>query len=163
MSSQVIFRLDQLHIDVKLQFVSPHLDKGVPLPKAETDGSAGVDLSACIEDPVHIEPGDSRLIPTGIAIALPGPFVGAFIFARSGLASKHGIRLANSVGVIDSDYRGEIKVPLRNDGRDVFTVNNGDRIAQMVFLPVYTASWLVVDTLDETSRGAGGFGHTGVS
>src|SRR5690606_25018356 len=115
-------------IDVKVKALSPLMGTQIPLPQAATSGSAGVDLSACIEQPVTLAPGERKLIPTGIAIELPGPYVGAFIFARSGLASRSGIHLANGVGVIDSDYRGEIKVALVNGGSEPFTVNTGDRI-----------------------------------
>ena len=107
-------------------------------------------------------PGERALIPTGIAIELPGPHVGAFLFARSGLASRHGIYLANGVGVIDSDYRGEILCAMVNGGQEPFEIKPGDRIAQMVFLPVVLADLVVVDELAPSRRGAGGFGHTGV-
>lgn len=142
--------------------MSKHMGNEIPWPTYQTSGSAGVDLAACIDGPVTLDPGMRRLIPTGIAVQLPGPNVGAFVFARSGLASKAGIHLANGVGVIDSDYTGEVKVPLVNGGQEPFVIRPGDRIAQMVFLPVWTARFIQVDSLDETERGAGGFGHTGV-
>jgi len=120
-----------------------------------------MDLRACIEEPAVILPGQRLLVPTGIAVQLPGPFVGAFVFARSGLAAKHGIQLANGVGVVDSDYTGEVKCPLLNAGAEPFEIRPGDRIAQMVFLPVFLADLILVDELEPTERGEGGFGHTG--
>lgn len=148
-------------IEVRVKRVSP-LAERFPLPRYATSGSAGMDLYACIEGPVVIEPGERLLVPTGIAIQLPGPHVGAFIFARSGLAAKHGIQMANGVGVVDSDYTGEVICPLLNAGRSPYEIRPGDRIAQMVFLPVMLAQLLLVDELDPTARGAGGFGHTGL-
>ena len=112
--------------------------------------------------PRLLMPGERALIPTGIAIQLPGPHVGAFLFARSGLASKHGIHLANGVGVIDSDYTGEILCAMVNGGEAPFEIKPGDRIAQLLFLPVFLADLVVVDELEPTERGAGGFGHTGL-
>lgn len=131
------------------------------LPQYQTAGAAAADLYACLDEPVTIGVGDSALVPTGIAVSIPSDTV-ALIFARSGLAVKKGISLSNSVGVIDSDYRGEIKVALRNEGLEPFTVNGGDRIAQIAFMPVFAAELCETDILDETERGEGGFGHTGV-
>lgn len=147
-------------ISVKIMGIDK--EKPLPLPKYATSGSAGVDLHASLEKELLILPGQIVRIPTGIAIELPNPDVGAFIFARSGLASKHGIALANGVGVVDSDYRGEIQVAVINHGKEKFRVKDGDRIAQMVFLPVFIADFLAVDQLEETNRGGGGFGSTGV-
>ncbi len=138
------------------------LNDGVELPFYATSGSAGMDLRASLDEPVVLKPGEIQFIPTGIAVSLPNADLGAFIFARSGLACKFGIALANSVGVIDSDYRGEIKCALINLGKSDFTVNNGDRVAQMVFMPVTQVSLHETDNLDETERGAGGFGSTGL-
>ena len=132
------------------------------MPQRATGGSAGLDLCACIDAPLTLEGGETALIPTGVAIALPSAEYGAFVFPRSGIAIKHGIGLLNSVGVIDSDYRGEICVGLHNTSRVPFTVNRGDRIAQLMFMPVYVANLIEAQTLDETARGAGGFGSTGV-
>lgn len=146
---------------MRVKRVSPLADR-FPLPAYATAGSAGMDLSACIEGPVVIRPGERLLVPTGIAIQLPGPDVGAFLFARSGLAAKHGIQLANGVGVIDSDYTGEVKCLLLNAGSEPFEIQPGDRIAQVVFLPVILADLILVDELNPTERGDGGFGHTGV-
>ncbi len=149
-------------ICVKVLPVSPLIGSKIDLPAYATPGSAGMDLRACIERPLTIAPGERALVPTGIAIQLPSPTIGAFVFARSGLAAKHGIHLANGVGVIDSDYTGEIKCAMANAGNEAFTIAPGDRIAQLVFLPIYLAELEIVDSLSETVRGAGGFGHTGL-
>ena len=140
------------------------LSRGAVVPTYATDGSAAVDLRAALpeNEPVTIEPGARALIPTGIAIAPESRDVVAILAARSGLAIKKGIRLSNGIGVIDADYRGEIAVGLHNTGAEPFVVNRGDRIAQMMFMPVMCADFIVSDTLDETARGAGGFGSTGV-
>lgn len=130
------------------------------IPKRATNDSAAVDLVACLEEPVTIGPGDSALIPTGIALAVPSGF-GAFLFARSGLGIKHGIALSNGVGVIDADYRGEVCVGLHNSSKESYTVNPGDRIAQMAIMPVAMVEFLEAETLSETERGTGGFGSTG--
>lgn len=132
------------------------------IPKAATGGSAGMDLYACLDADVTIKAGERALIPTGIAIALPDNSYVAYIYARSGLAVKSGITLANCVGVIDSDYRGELKVGLVNISDKPFTVSNGERIAQLVIAPVIVPEILEVDELDETERAAGGFGSTGI-
>ena len=120
-----------------------------------------MDLRACLEEPVEILPGKRYLVPTGLAIELPQGYE-AQIRARSGLAVKFGIGLVNGIGTIDSDYRGEIKVPLINWGEEPFRIENGDRIAQMVIAAYERAEWEITDSLEETERGAGGFGHTGV-
>ena len=137
------------------------LRENAKIPFRATEGSAGMDLFACIDEPVTLAGGEKAVIPTGIAIALPSAELGAFIFARSGLAIKHGIGLLNSVGVIDSDYRGEICVILINHGEYPFVIRDGDRIAQMVFASVERALFAEVRELGETERGDGGFGHTG--
>ncbi|HHZ06815.1 MAG TPA: dUTP diphosphatase [Clostridiales bacterium] len=137
------------------------LNKKASLPTRATNGSAGMDLYACIEQPVIIKPGDLVKIPTGIAVQLPSKDMGAFIFPRSGLAVKHGITLSNSVGVVDSDYRGEICVGLCNVGGESYTVKPQERIAQMVVMPVYVMSVTEAEVLDNTARGEGGFGSTG--
>ena len=140
------------------------LSRGMEMPAYATDGSAAVDLRAAIDEgtTVTIEPGERALIPTGLAISPESKNVVAIVAARSGLAIKKGICLSNSIGVIDSDYRGEICVGLFNTSKEPFTVCRGDRIAQMMFMPVYQAKLLEVASLDETARGAGGFGSTGV-
>ncbi|MBO5747134.1 MAG: dUTP diphosphatase [Clostridia bacterium] len=137
------------------------LNDNAIIPKAATGGSAGMDLYACLDLDVVLKPGERALIPTGIAIALPDSSYVAYIYARSGLAIKNGITLSNCVGVVDSDYRGEIKVGLVNLSDKDYTVTSGDRIAQMVIAPVIIPEISEVDELDETERGAGGFGSTG--
>ncbi len=137
------------------------LRENAKIPFRATEGSAGMDLYACIDEPVTLEAGEKAVIPTGIAIALPSPELGAFIFARSGLAIKHGIGLLNSVGVIDSDYRGEVCVGLINQLKEPYTVQPDERIAQMVIMPVSLIQPTEVDELDKTERGTGGFGSTG--
>ena len=131
------------------------------IPKRATEGSAGMDLYACLDQPVKILPHKRALIPTGIAVALESPRYAAFIYARSGLAIKKGIAPANCVGVVDSDYRGEVCVGLLNSSNEPFTVEPFERIAQMVIAPVELPEIEEVDSLDETERGAGGFGSTG--
>lgn len=143
-------------IDVKIKYLS----ENVVCPEYSTDGSLGMDLSAALEEPVTIKAGERALIPLGFAIQFPIGW-GAFIFPRSGLSSKKGITLSNCVGVVDPDYTGEVKVSLANISKEDYTVNPGDRIAQLVFLPVEKAKFVVVDDLDDTDRGAGGFGSTG--
>ena len=132
-----------------------------PLPEYVTPGSAGMDLRANIDAPITLAPGERKLIPTGIHIALPVGYE-AQVRPRSGLALKHGIGLANMLGTIDSDYRSQIGVILINLGQEDFVVNDGDRIAQLVIAKHETAEWDVVEELDETERGEGGWGHTGV-
>ena len=131
------------------------------LPTRGTVGSAGMDLYACIDEPITLNGGDKAVIPTGIAIGLDNPEYAAFVYARSGLAIKHGIGLLNSVGVIDSDYRGEICVGVINQLKEPYTIQPFDRIAQMVIKPVALPELVEVDELDDTARGAGGFGSTG--
>lgn len=131
------------------------------IPKRATEGSAGLDLCACIDEPLTLNGGDTALIPTGLAIELPSSQYGAFVFARSGLSIKHGIGLLNAVGVIDSDYRGEIKVGVINQIKEPYTIEPGERIAQLVIMPVATLPVEEAQTLGESERGAGGFGSTG--
>lgn len=146
-------------IDVKIKFLDNNKER--KLPFYATEGSAGMDLTACIEEDIVLKPLERKLIPTGIAIKLPNAEYGAFLFARSGLATKKGITLSNCVGVVDSDYTGEIKVGLINLSNEEYTITNGERIAQMVIMPVNQASFTVVDELEATGRGSGGFGSTG--
>ena len=131
------------------------------LPTRATVGSAGMDLYACIDEPITLKKGEKAIIPTGIAIGLQDPHYAAFVYARSGLAIKHGIGLLNSVGVIDSDYRGEICVGVIKQTDPEYTIQPNERIAQMVIQPVELPELVEVDDLDETDRGAGGFGSTG--
>jgi dUTP pyrophosphatase len=136
-------------------------ESGAPLPEYETRGSAGMDLKAFIDAPVTIAPGKRFLVPTGLYMELPDGYE-AQIRARSGLAAKRGVTMANGVGTIDSDYRGEIKVALVNLGDEDFIIENGDRVAQMVVARYERVSWRLSDELAGTERGEGGFGHTGV-
>ncbi|MEY3260314.1 MAG: hypothetical protein RIT46_1143 [Pseudomonadota bacterium] len=137
--------------------------QGLPLPAYETSGAAGMDLRAAVEDeaPVVLRPGSRAMVPTGLCIAVPAGFE-VQVRPRSGLAAKAGITCLNSPGTVDSDYRGELKVILINLGAEDFIIRRGERIAQMVVAPVVQAAWQQVDSLDETARGAGGFGSTGV-
>lgn len=146
-------------VEVNIKFLDNNKEKKVPFYASQ--GAAGMDLTACLEESVTLKPLERALIPTGIAISLPSEKYGAFIFARSGLASKHGITLANCVGVVDSDYTGEIKVALVNLSNNEYTIENGERIAQMVIMEVNQANFTVVDELAKTERGSGGFGSTG--
>jgi len=131
------------------------------LPAYATRGSAGVDLRACIDEPITLRPGDSALIPTGLAIHLGDPGLAAIIIPRSGLGHKHGIVLGNLVGLIDSDYQGQVFVSCWNRGREPFVVNPLERIAQLVVVPVVQVALNVVESFEESARGAGGFGSTG--
>lgn len=144
-------------MDIKITKVRP----GAIIPARATQGSAGADLYACIDSEITVNPGERAVIPTGVAIALPDARHAAFVFARSGLAIKHGIGLLNGVGVIDSDYRGEICVGVTNQLGEPYTVAPGERIAQLVIMPVDLPAFVEVDSLDETQRGSGGFGSTG--
>ena len=144
-------------MELKIKLLSPH----AALPAYATPGAAAMDLTACIEEPVTIAPRQLVALPTGIAIALPSAQYVALVFARSGLGVKHGIALSNGVGVIDSDYRGEIKVGLTNLSDVPYTIQPGDRVAQLAVVPVAQADVVQVTELDETARGAGGFGSTG--
>ena len=144
-----------------MQLKIKKLNDNAIIPKAATGGSAGMDLYACLDSDVVLKPGERALIPTGIAIALPDSSYVAYIYARSGLAIKYGITLSNCVGVVDSDYRGEVKVGLVNLSDKDYIVASGERIAQMVIAPVIIPEINEVDELDETERGAGGFGSTG--
>jgi dUTP pyrophosphatase len=139
----------------------PHAE-GLPLPAYETDQAAGMDLRAAVPDdePLTLRPGSRFAVPTGLAFALPPGFEGQ-VRPRSGLAMKHGITCLNSPGTVDADYRGEVKVILVNHGEEEFVIRRGERIAQLVIAPVVQAAWSEVESLDETARGAGGFGSTG--
>ena len=151
-----------MHI-VKVKLLDPRIGKEFPLPGHATAGSAGMDLRACLKEPLTLKPGDTALIPSGIAIHIGDPGYAAVLLPRSGLGHKHGIVLGNLVGLIDSDYQGEVLVSCWNRGQAEFTVNPGERIAQMVILPVVQAQFEVVSEFEESKRGAGGFGHSGKS
>ncbi len=137
------------------------ISKSGRLPSYETEGSAGADLRAYLAEPVTLMPGERKLIPTGLFVELP-PGVEAQVRARSGLSIKHGIGLVNGVGTVDSDYRGEWNVPVINFGDQPYTIHDGDRIAQVVFSSYLKAEFKVSEEIDETERGSGGFGHTGL-
>ncbi|MCM2680941.1 dUTP diphosphatase [Echinimonas agarilytica] len=146
-------------IDVKI--LDPRIGSEFPLPAYATPGSAGLDLRACVDGPLVISPGETQLIKTGISIHVADPSLAAVILPRSGLGHKHGIVLGNLVGLIDSDYQGPLMVSCWNRGSTVFTVEPGDRIAQLVFVPVVQAEFNIVDSFEESQRGEGGFGHSG--
>ena len=148
-------------MNLKIKAVSPKIGTDIPLPYYATPGSAAMDLHACVDAPVAIPTRGRAVIPTGIAIALPSAGYVALVLARSGLGIKHGVVPSNCVGVIDSDYRGEIMVGLYNSGESEYTVQPADRIAQLMVVPVVQAQIQMVDELDETQRGTGGFGSTG--
>lgn len=145
-------------IKVKIKKINSN---SLALPTYATSASAGADLCADLKEPLIVHPGENVKIPTGLAIELPSQNVVALVFARSGLASSYGMGLTNGVGVIDSDYRGEIQVLLQNHGHQRVTINPGDRIAQMVIMPIFRAFFEEVSELQETPRGTGGFGSTG--
>lgn len=148
-----------MKIDVKIK-----LTRGAKVPEYATDGSAAVDIRAALEGgEVIINPGERAMIPTGIAISTGCDDIVAVMAGRSGLGAKHGVTLANGIGIIDSDYRGELRATLINNGNEPFKVCDGDRIAQLMFMPVLQASFIEADELDETERGTGGFGSTGVN
>ena len=146
---------------IKVKVLDSRVGSEIPLPAYATDGSAGLDLRACVDGPLVVAPGETHLIPTGIAIHLDDPGVAAVLLPRSGLGHKHGIVLGNLVGLIDSDYQGQLFVSCWNRGDTPFTVQVGERIAQMVIVPVVHAAFEVVDDFDQSDRGEGGFGHSG--
>lgn len=148
-------------MELKIKALSPKIGREIPAPFYATPGAAAMDLHACVEETVVIPAGERRVIPTGIAIALPSCDYVALVFARSGLGIKHGVAPANCVGVIDSDYRGEILVGLQNSGSSDYAVQPGDRIAQLMVTPVVQAQITLVEELDDTARGSGRFGSTG--
>ncbi|MDG2071058.1 MAG: dUTP diphosphatase [Pseudomonadales bacterium] len=148
-------------IDLQFKILNPLIGTKIPLPSYSTTGSAGMDLRACITSDLSLSPGTSELIPTGIAIYLSDPELAAIILPRSGLGHKHGIVLGNLVGLIDSDYQGELMISCWNRSDTAFTITPGDRIAQLVILPVILAKLTEVDTFVETHRGTAGFGSSG--
>lgn len=153
-------RIIMQHI-VQVKILNDQLNKVIPLPHYATEGAAGLDLRACIDTAVTLKPGDTTLIPTGMAIYLQDPNYAAMILPRSGLGHKHGIVLGNLVGLIDSDYQGELLVSCWNRGNSIFTLQPGERVAQLIIVPVVQAQFEIVDTFTETLRGDGGFGSTG--
>ncbi|MFI3169949.1 MAG: dUTP diphosphatase [Faecalibacterium sp.] len=145
----------------KLTVKFKKLDDRAQIPAYATAGAAAADLCAVLDEPMVVAPMQRVLVPTGLAMELPSAEVVALIYARSGLSIKYGLCMANGVGVIDSDYRGELKTPLINLGSQSYTIQPGERVAQLCIAPVYTAAFALADSLDETERGAGGFGSTG--
>ena len=146
---------------IQLKILDERLGKDIPLPDYATNGSAGLDLRACLDDPLVIQPGETHLIPTGMAIYIEDSSLCAVLLPRSGLGHKHGIVLGNLVGLIDSDYQGQLFVSCWNRSEKPFTIEIGERIAQMVLVPVVRAHFEQVDEFTESQRGTGGFGHTG--
>ena len=146
---------------IQLKILDQRIGESIPLPEYATDGSAGMDLRAALENTTEIKPGETILIPTGMAIYVEDPNMAAIVLPRSGLGHKHGIVLGNLVGLIDSDYQGQLFVSCWNRGHESFTIEVGDRIAQLVIVPVIQASFEVVENFVHTERGTGGFGHSG--
>lgn len=146
---------------IQLKILDQRVGTSIPLPAYATDGSAGLDLRVCINEPIHIAAQETVLLPTGIAVYIADPKLAAVILPRSGLGHKHGIVLGNLVGLIDSDYQGELKISCWNRGSESFTVNPGERIAQLVFVPVVQAAFEVVNEFRQSDRGEGGFGSSG--
>jgi dUTP pyrophosphatase len=146
---------------IELKILDPRLGDEFPLPAYATDGSAGMDMRAMLDKPLEIGPGETRLIPTGLAIHIADPSLASVLLPRSGLGHKKGIVLGNLVGLIDSDYQGQVFVSCWNRGDEAFTVQIGERIAQMVFIPVVQVEFAIVDDFENSQRGDGGFGHTG--
>ena len=146
---------------LQLRILDDRIGSDIPFPSYGTEGSAGLDLRACLQEPLTLKPGDTELIPTGLSIHIADPSLAAMILPRSGLGHKHGIVLGNLVGLIDSDYQGELMVSCWNRGQTEFTVNVGERIAQLILVPVVQADFEVVSEFDASTRGEGGFGSTG--
>jgi dUTP pyrophosphatase len=146
---------------IELKILDPRIGTEIPLPTYATEGSAGLDLRACLEQTLAIQPGETHLIPTGIAIHIADPNLAAVILPRSGLGHKHGVVLGNLVGLIDSDYQGQLFISCWNRSAQAFTIESGDRIAQLVVVPVVQAQFQIVDEFHSSDRAEGGFGHTG--
>ena len=146
---------------IEYKILDPRIGTAFPLPAYATTGSAGMDLRACLDGALTLNPGDTTLIPTGLAIHIGDPGLAAVILPRSGLGHKHGIVLGNLVGLIDSDYQGQLLISCWNRGQDSFTIEPGERIAQLVFVPVVQVSLQAVDDFNQSDRGIGGFGHSG--
>ena len=149
-------------LNIKIKILNSKIGKEIPLPEYKTSGSAGMDVRACLEDDIILKPGKTEMIKLGFAMHIQDPNVAALIIPRSGLGSKHGIVLGNLVGLIDSDYQGELMVPAWNRSEDDFKISSGDRIAQMVIVPVIQANFELVDEFEKTERGEKGFGSSGV-
>ena len=149
-------------IPLQMRLLDPRFGGEWPLPAYATDGSAGMDLRAALDAPLTLAPGDAELVPSGLAIHIADPGLCAVILPRSGLGHTHGIVLGNGTGLIDADYQGPLMISVWNRGQDAFTIAPGDRIAQLVLLPVVRAEPVVVEAFHDSARGAGGFGHTGL-
>jgi len=147
--------------NIQLKILDPRIGRDIPLPEYATAGSAGLDLRACLDAPLTLEPGQTSLVATGMAIHIGDPGLAAMILPRSGLGHKHGIVLGNLVGLIDSDYQGQLFVSVWNRGQSAFTIEVGERLAQLVFVPVVQVRFEVVDEFLTSQRGSGGFGSTG--
>ena len=147
---------------LQVKLLDPRFGDSWPLPAYATEASAGMDLRAALDAPLVLEPGDAALVPSGIALHLGDPHLCAVVLPRSGLGHRHGIVLGNGTGLIDADYQGPLLISVWNRGRETFTMQPGDRIAQLVILPIVRAELAVVDEFETSARGAGGFGHTGV-
>lgn len=148
---------------IRLKILDKRIGSAFPLPTYATDGAAGIDLRACVAGALEVGAGETHLVPTGIAIHMADSSLAAVVLPRSGLGHKHGIVLGNLVGLIDSDYQGEIKVSCWNRSGESFTIRPGERIAQLVFVPVVCGEFEIVDEFDASNRGAGGFGHSGLA
>ncbi len=148
---------------IELKILDPRVGDSIPLPHYATDGSAGLDMRACIDEPITVAPGKTVLVPTGIAIHVADPSLAAILLPRSGLGHKHGIVLGNLTGLIDSDYQGQVFISCWNRGSSSYDVQPAERIAQMVFVPVEQVEFRVVKEFDESDRGSGGFGHSGTA
>jgi len=146
---------------IELKIMDPRLGDTIPLPHYATDGSAGLDMRACIDEPQAVAPGETVLVPTGLAIHIGDPSLAAVLWPRSGLGHKHGLVLGNLTGLIDSDYQGQVFISCWNRGSESYEVKPGERIAQMVFVPVEQVEFEVVEEFHESDRGHGGFGHSG--
>lgn len=148
---------------VQIKILDPRIGRDYPMPEYATVGSAGVDLRACLDGTLTIAPGDTHLVPSGIAVHMADPELAAVVLPRSGLGHKKGIVLGNLVGLIDSDYQGQVMISVWNRGTDTVTIEPGDRIAQMLFVPVKRVQFEVVEDFQASTRGGGGFGHTGTT
>lgn len=146
---------------IELKVLDPRVGDSIPLPEYATAGSAGLDMRACTDEPLRVEPGDTVLVPTGLAIHVGDPRLAAVLLPRSGLGHKHGLVLGNLTGLIDSDYQGQVFISCWNRGRKAYEIQPGERIAQMVFVPIEQVRFEVVEEFDESERGTGGFGHSG--
>ena len=148
---------------IELKILDPRIGDSIPLPQYTTDGSAGLDMRACIDEPINVAPGETVLVPTGLAIHVADPSLAAVLLPRSGLGHKHGLVLGNLVGLIDSDYQGQVFISCWNRSSKSYEVQPSERIAQMVFIPVEEVKFRVVEEFAATDRGAGGFGHSGTA